>query len=181
MHQGTLVYYFESYRVSAQSHCIWIIPPWKTPQHLCTADLSQKKCCFLSVFWEARALITQKRLPFPLTRSINRMERQRPQAIMPNTPSRCWLSFLWGPICAWMPSATSGASLGLACEANCIGHIHPPLKANMKPQSQQLTAGTEVSFRAPVPVNWLTEKTPIRLNLKIAGFRDPLSSNSNYV
>lgn len=43
-------------------------------------------------------------------------------------------------------------------EANCTGHIHPPLKANMKPQSQQLTAGMEVSFRTPVLVNWLREK-----------------------
>lgn len=158
VHPDALVSHFPEDRVSAQSGCISTLPPWRNLQHLCAADSSQRKTYFLWLFLEARALITQKRLPFPLTRSINRMETQCPRAITPNTPSRCWLSLLWGLICSWIPSATSGASVGLTGEANCTGHIHPPLKANMKPQSQQLTAGMEASFRTPVLLNWLTEK-----------------------
>lgn len=132
--------------VSEQSFRILFIGPWKNLQRLFTAELPQRKSSFLSVFLGVWVLITQRRLSFPLTRSINRVEAQGPQAITSNTPSRCWLSFLRGLSSTWIPSATSGPSVGLTCEANCTGHIHPLLKASLKPQSQQLTAGMDVSF-----------------------------------
>lgn len=133
--------------VSEQWFCILFIAPWKNLQRLCTADLPQRKSSFLSVFLGVWVLITQRRLSFPLTCSINRGETQGPQAITSNTPSRCWLSLLRGLICTWIPSATSGPSVVLTYEANCTGHIPPLLKASMKPQSQQLTAGMDVWFR----------------------------------
>lgn len=105
-----------------------------------------KESSFPSVLLGAREQITQRRLFFPhsraqLTACKHKVLKQSRQT-RPADVDYCSCE-------GWSPLGSHQPLLGLqldSCEANCSGHIHPVLKASTKPQSQQLTAGMDVSF-----------------------------------